>query len=567
MDENGSPIWVCRVSTEAARWPTSMPLVSVIIIFLDEERFVQEAIESVFAQTYGHWELLLVDDGSRDASTQIARRWAEENPGQVHYLEHEGHRNRGMSASRNLGLQHARGGYIAFLDADDIWLPAKLERQLAIMQSEPAAAMVCGPVQWWYSWTGNADDAQRDFVVAPSCPTSTLVRPPQLLIHLLQHETVTTTSGLLRREAIESAGGFEEVFRGLYEDQAFCAKLCLKAPVFVARECWYRWRKHPDSSCSVAVSTGQYGQARLAFLEWLEAYLHEHEITDRRVWSILRKELRQSRHPALCRIVARLQSTVGKTRQVVRKAARSVLPAAVRRRLRTSRQGLTHQPPPVGSVDFGSLRRLMPMSRIFGFDRGLPIDRYYIERFLGDHAADIRGHVLEIGDSSYTRRFGGDRVTRSDVLHAVDGNPQATLVADLTCADHLPSAAFDCIICTQTLMFIYDIRAALQALCRMLKPQGVLLVTVAGVSHQISREDMDRWGDYWRFTSLSVRRLFEEIFPPTNIEVRAEGNVLASIAFLHGLVVDDLRKEELDHCDPDYEVSIGVRAVKPERAP
>jgi glycosyltransferase involved in cell wall biosynthesis len=544
----------------------NLPLVSVIIIFLDEERFVQEAIESVFAQTYGHWELLLIDDGSKDASSQIARRYAEKNPGRVHYLEHEDHQNRGMSASRNLGLQHAKGEYIAFLDADDVWLPAKLERQLAIMRSEPAATMVCGPVQWWYSWTGNADDAQRDFVAAPSCPASgTLLAPPQLLIRLLEHETVTTTSGLLRREAVESVGGFEEIFHGLYEDQAFCAKLCLKAPVFVASECWYRWRKHPDSSCSVAVSTGQYGHARLAFLEWLEAYLHQHEITDSRVWSILRKELWRSRHPRLCRIVAHLRRTAGKTRKVVTKIARRVLPAAVQRRLRTLRHGPIHQPPPVGTVDFGSLRRLMPMSRIFGFDRGLPIDRYYIERFLADHATDIRGNVLEIGDSSYTRRFGGDRVIHSDVLHAVDGNPQATLVADLTCADHLPSAAFDCIICTQTLMFIYDIRAALQGLCRMLKPQGVLLLTVAGVSHQISRHDMDRWGDYWRFTSLSVRLLFEEIFPPTQIEVRSEGNVLAAIAFLHGLAVDELRKEELDHCDPDYEVSIGVRAVKPER--
>jgi SAM-dependent methyltransferase len=433
------------------------------------------------------------------------------------------------------------------------------------MQSEPAAAMVCGPVQWWYSWTGNADDAQRDFVVAPSCPANTLLRHPHLLILLLQHETVTTTSALLRRVALESVGGFEEIFHGLYEDQAFCAKLGVKAPVFVSGECWYRWRKHPASSCSVAVSTGQYGHARVAFLEWLKEYLHEHEITDNQVWSTLRRELRRSHYPRLHGIVARLQRTAGKTKKVVTKTVRRVLPAAVQRRLRTLRHGPTHLPPPVGTVDFGSLRRLMPMSRGFGFDRGLPIDRYYIERFLADHAADIHGNVLEIGDSRYTRRFGGDRVTRSEVLHAVDGNPQATLVADLTCAVHLPSAVFDCIICTQTLMFIYDIRAALKSLCRMLKPRGVLLLTVAGVSHQISRHDMDRWGDYWRFTSLSVRLLFEEIFPPSNIAVRAEGNVLAAIAFLHGLAVDDLRKEELDQCDPDYEVSIGVRAVKPER--
>jgi len=212
-------------------------------------------------------------------------------------------------------------------------------------------------------------------------------------------------------------------------------------------------------------------------------------------------------------------------------------------------------------VRFGSLRRLQPISYKFGFDRGKCIDRYYIENFLATRAADIRGHVLEIGDDSYTRRFGGKRVTRSDVLHVQEGNPKATIVGDLTCADHIPSDTFDCVIITQTLQFIYNVRATIKTLHRILKPCGVLLATFPGIS-QISRYDMDRWGEYWRFTTLSARRLFEEVFQPQYIEVNAYGNVLTAIAFLHGLTAEEFRQKELDYQDPDYELIITVRAIK-----
>lgn len=213
-------------------------------------------------------------------------------------------------------------------------------------------------------------------------------------------------------------------------------------------------------------------------------------------------------------------------------------------------------------VRFGSLRRLEPISRVFGFDRGHAICRYYIEEFLKKYSEDIRGHVLEIGDSTYTTRFGGRYVTKSDVLHVWDDNPKATIVADLTCADHIPSDTFDCIIFTQTLQFIYDFRAAVHHLYRILKPGSVLLATLHGIS-QISRYDMDRWGEYWRFTTLSAQRLFSEFFPPESVTVESYGNVLTAVAYLHGLAVEELRRQELDYHDPDYQALIAVRAVKP----
>jgi len=240
----------------------------------------------------------------------------------------------------------------------------------------------------------------------------------------------------------------------------------------------------------------------------------------------------------------------------------AILPAALRRWLNLKRQALRRWPP-VGMVEFGSLRRITPISQSFGLDRGLCIDRYYIEHFLGQCSGDIKGEVLEVGDDVYTVRFGGERVTKSDVLHVTEDNARATIVADLTQAERIPSDAYDCIVLTQTLQFIYDVRKAIQTLYRILKPNGVLLVTLSGVN-RISRYDMDRWGEYWRFTTLSASRLFEEFFPPTRVTVQAYGNVLAAVAFLHGLAATELRQEELNYCDPDYDILIAVRVLKPE---
>ncbi len=218
--------------------------------------------------------------------------------------------------------------------------------------------------------------------------------------------------------------------------------------------------------------------------------------------------------------------------------------------------------PMVGWVRFGSLRRLQPISRAWGFDRGLPVDRYYIEQFLHAHALDIKGHIMEIKEDLYASRFGDGRVTKVDVVHPVEGNPKATIVADLTRADHISSDTFDCIIFTQTLQLIYNVQAALATLYRILKPGGVLLATVSGIS-KISREDMDRWGYHWSFTTRSAQQLFREFFPKANLQVESRGNVLTAIAFLHGLATEELRQKELDYVDPDYELLITIRAIKP----
>ncbi len=200
----------------------------------------------------------------------------------------------------------------------------------------------------------------------------------------------------------------------------------------------------------------------------------------------------------------------------------------------------------------------------WGFERGTPIDRVYVESFVGGHAADIRGRVLEIAAPDYTTRFGRN-VDKVDILMATEGNPQATIVADLTDAPQIPDDSFDCAIVTQTLQFVYDVREALATLERILAPGGVLLATVPGIT-KISPPEDEEWGEWWHYTARSAKRLAEEAFGEGNVEVAAYGNVLSAAGFLYGLAASDLRPEELEARDRLYEVIVGIRAVKTRRA-
>jgi SAM-dependent methyltransferase len=222
-----------------------------------------------------------------------------------------------------------------------------------------------------------------------------------------------------------------------------------------------------------------------------------------------------------------------------------------------------------GTVEFGDLGRLTPISTDFGDDRGLPIDRYYIHEFLNRHAgaldyapSAVTGRVLEIGDATYARRYANPEFLESvDVLDASPTNPNATVIGDLADGTGLTPDSYDCVICTQTLLLIYEVRSAIRTLHEILRPGGSALVTVPGIS-QICRIDMEAWGDHWRFTSTLMRRLFEEHFAPENVTVEAYGNVLSATSFLQGLAAEDLRSDELDVRDPRYELIIAVKATK-----
>ena len=200
-----------------------------------------------------------------------------------------------------------------------------------------------------------------------------------------------------------------------------------------------------------------------------------------------------------------------------------------------------------------------PVSDHWGWDRGTPVDRYYIEQFLAEHAADVRGRVLEVKDSDYSRAFGRG-VTRMDVLDLDATNPAATIIADLSIGDGIPADAFDCFVITQTLQFIYDVHGAIAQCHRLLAPGGVLLASVPVVSRIVHVDVLD-W-DYWRFTAASCHRLFGDVFGAQQVSVRTWGNVLAGVAFLRGTACQEIPRRKLDVNDPYFPILVTVRAVK-----
>jgi glycosyltransferase involved in cell wall biosynthesis len=274
------------------------PLVSVLISFFNAEKFLREAIDSVFAQTYENWELLLVDDGSTDGSTGIARQYTEAYPGKVFYLEHPYHQNRGANAARNLGINRARGKYVALLDSDDLWLPHKLWQQVHILESHPEASMVYGLSRYWSSWTGKSEDAEDDFIPELGIPGEALYEPPALLTLVYPLGSANppcVANFMFRREMAERIGGFDESFKGKYQmfdEQTFLMKVYLKETVFVSEECWDLYRQHPDSYMAMVMKAGRYYRTRLFFLDWFANYLSDQQVKDRTIWKLLWEEQR-----------------------------------------------------------------------------------------------------------------------------------------------------------------------------------------------------------------------------------------------------------------------------------
>jgi glycosyltransferase involved in cell wall biosynthesis len=298
------------------------PLVSAIIIFFNakRERFFEEAIESILAQTYDHWELLLADDGSTDESSAIAQQYVQKYPEKIRYLEHDNHQNRGMSATRNLGVRHAKGEYIAFLDADDVWLPHKLAQQVPLLQAHPEAAMLYGRTQFWFSWHKNnpveyfslRGETDADPMTVASIEFDRVIYPPdQFLLYLKDKDIYPCTcSMIIRRQVYEQLGGFEEQFKDANEDMVFHSKLFLKYPVYVSSQCWDRYRIHIDSFWRTAWQEGRGRQTvqsgRYNLLIWLEKYLAKQSIDNPQTRQLINKTLEQAlfpfRHPILHRL-------------------------------------------------------------------------------------------------------------------------------------------------------------------------------------------------------------------------------------------------------------------------
>jgi glycosyltransferase involved in cell wall biosynthesis len=272
-----------------------MPLVSVVLIFLNEEHFLEDAVQSVRDQTLTDWELILVDDGSTDRSTEIARDLAAQDK-RIRYVEHPGHQNRGMAASRNLGAAHGTGSYLGFLDGDDVLVPNKLAEQVDVLESMPDVAMVNGAMLHWHSWKPTATEADDTVVLGGG--SDERFDPPQaaLTLYPLGQRDGPAVDLLVRRSVFEAVGGFEESFRGLYEDQSFKIKVFLNYPIFISSRVWLRYRQHEASACA-QVSPRDYLRLRGVFLDWVQDEVER--LGDPRVSRALRRAQRRLRFSVL----------------------------------------------------------------------------------------------------------------------------------------------------------------------------------------------------------------------------------------------------------------------------
>lgn len=309
------------------------PLVSVVIPFLDPPvEFFRQAIDSVLAQDYRPAELILVNDGSREDAMAVARRMPGGEGIPVRCVEHGGGENRGSSASRNLGASVAAGEYVAFLDADDLWMPGKLGEQVAYLEGRPETAMVFGQTRYWFSW--RRDSAAGDFIVSRGVERETAFEPPEFVAGFLRGRVIVPSASntMMRRDAYLACGGFEERFRGMYDDQAFLVKLGLRFAIAGVPKCWDSYRQHTESMTARAGVQGTEGIARRQFLEWVGRYCAQQDVRDPRVWEAVNKEMWLSRADSAGRPTRRGR-LVRKMKQWGLRVEESILPAVVRSRL------------------------------------------------------------------------------------------------------------------------------------------------------------------------------------------------------------------------------------------
>ena len=288
------------------------------MIFLNEERFITEALQSVRSQTYTDWELILIDDGSTDASTAIARGEAAQYPGMVHYFDHPGHANRGMSASRNLALVHSRGALVSYIDGDDVWVPEKLEEQVRLLDDHPEVAFVYGPLLIWHGWTGRPDDASNDYLYGLGKhgrhPYIDSVIPPPRLVELLLSDRNFIPGGVLvKRSVLDAVGGYVEDFRTQYEDVVVFVKICLTFPVYISSRSWYMYRKHSNQTTVQARRLGHWLANERRFVHWVADYALAHAIVDRGLRRALRREVLKVTYPRLADLQRRMVLSVETT--------------------------------------------------------------------------------------------------------------------------------------------------------------------------------------------------------------------------------------------------------------
>lgn len=534
---------------------SSVESVSVIIPCYNHGRYLARAIESVLAQDYPHHEIIVVDDGSKDETPSVARRYEA-----VKYIYQH---NQGLSAARNTGIDNCTGQFLVFLDADDWLFPEAFSTNLHYLEQRPDAGFVSGAFTDVLNHYGNQVKHHQE---------------KDQYNHLLEQNYIAMHATVMYNRRVFDTLRYDTSLKAC-EDYDIYLKIARKHPIISHTRQIAVYNRH-DSNMS-----GNYpmmlDQALLVLNRQKEGLLNKSEE------EFFHRGLQSWKDHYCINIYTNLVTDIETNEQKKRaqldtlklyhkdlyykyqltKPLMIIKKSLIKRNFNfllkaMYKAGLYKNfVPAPGKLDMGDFSRVTPFSKNFGYERGGPVDRYYIENFLQKQSKYIWGRVLEIGDNDYTLSFGESRVTQSDILHINSENNKATFVGDLTDAPVLPSDAFDCIVLTQTLHIIYEYRKALETCYRILKPGGMLLLTVPGISHV----DQGEWKKIWMysFTESLITKSLSEIFPLDKIEVETFGNVLVACAFLYGMGLPELKKSQLDYNDPHYQVIIAATATKP----
>ena len=529
------------------------PLVSVIIPSYNHGSYLPDAIKSIQRQSYPHTEIIVVDDGSTDDTKAVAAKCPK-----VVYVYQE---NQGLSAARNTGILKSTGEFLVFLDADDMLYSHAISYNVTYLLSNPCAAFVSGAYEIIKETKENLDE-DRSIVLRVH------------YLHLLKSNYIGMHGTVMYRRWVFNEFMYDVSLKAC-EDHDLYLRVTRKYPVIHHTKKLAAYRMHTTNmsgNIPLMLSQGlemlkrqeptlQSLEERKAYEEGITGYQEYYSI---QLYGGLRSgqikptpevlQLLQKYKPRLYNIYVLANLLMNKMK------LKKMVPAFGFRLL--NRLGLYHKyQPAIGMVQLGDFKRTTPFSFGFGYDRGGPVDRYYIENFLEAEAGSIQGRVLEIGDNEYTLRFGKDKVVQSDILHVDDSNQNATLVGDLSHAPHIPDQTFDCIVLTQTLHLVYNYKAVIETCFRILKPGGALLLTVPGITPIDYGEWEKNW--LWSFTGLAMEKILNELFPINYLEINTYGNVFVATAFLYGMGLPELKKEELDIHDPHFQVIITAKAIKP----
>lgn len=527
------------------------PLISVIIPCYNHGAYLPEAFASIGQQGYPAVEIVVVDDGSTDTTREVAQRYPA-----VKYVYQA---NQGLSAARNTGLTHSTGQYLVFLDADDWLLPGALATNARYLRQAPALAFVSGGHDKVFVATGLVREETQEVTSDHYC-------------HLLRGNYIGMHAAVMYQRWVFAEFLYDTALRAC-EDYDLYLRIARAYPVAHHTQRIAAYRLHGTNmsgniplmlSMVLAVLKRQqpylknsseeqaYARGQVIWQEYYSQELYQKLLAHTTAATKADLSLLASQKPTLF-----LRYLLQPKSAMLKKLLKKIAPNSGLRLLHKAGIYKAYRPA-VGRVLLGDFQRTTPFSTVFGYDRGGPVDRYYIESFLRREAQSIRGRVLEIGDNAYTLRFGQN--VKSDVLHVDAGNPNATFIGDLSNAPHLPDNLFDCIILTQTLHLIYEYKQALATCHRILKPGGTLLLTVPGITPIDRGEWQKTW--YWSFTDKALHHLLAETFPTQALEIHSFGNVFIASAFLYGMGISEVTTSQLDSYDPQFQVINTVKAVK-----